>query len=258
MKKIIFLLSFTFLILQSCSSGDSNSSNNPLLSGKLKRIHLILSNGTNTYSNYFYDNNGSLVKITETNESGSITAQSITLVRNNNGKIINQLFVDYAGGVQINTDYVLDSNGFYLSSNKTYTGASNSPISATYFYSNNKISQINFSDGNKEKYTYDTNGNLLKTEKASVNSSWLTDGNYTYDNKENPLQYDNVLLSEFGSGSLGNNNATSLNTVNRPENFATIIQYNYNADNKPLSASYTRSNSQSTQIISGTHEYFYY
>jgi hypothetical protein len=253
MKKILYLISITFLLLQSCSSSDSNSSNNLLLSGKLKRFHNVQSNGTNAWNNYFYDNNGRLIKITTTNESQSMIAQSITFVRDNNGKIINQSNVDYAGGVQINTDYTLDNNGFYLSSIKSYIGASNSPISATYIYSNNKISQTNFSDAKKEKYTYDVNGNLIKVEKSSGNGSWLTDQNITYDNKINFCQLDDIII--FNSGS---NNLVSENTVNRPFNYSSVRQYNYNQDNKPLTGTFTESSSSQGQVINGTFEFFYY
>lgn len=239
-------------MLQSCSSSDSNSSSNPLISGKLKRAHDMQSNGTDVWNNYFYDNNGRLIKITLTNESQSIIVQSITYVRDNNGKIINQLKVDFAAGVQINTDYILDNNGFYLSSNKSYVGASNSPISATYIYSNNKILQANYSDGTKQKYTYDASGNLIKVENSSGNSSWLTDQNFTYDNKINCLQQDEIIL--FGCG---NNNVTSENTVNRPINYSNIYQYNYNSENKPSNATFTKNSSQG-QVINGTYEYFYY
>jgi hypothetical protein len=180
-------------------------------------------------------------------------AQSITFVRDNNGKIINQSNVDYAGGVQINTDYTLDNNGFYLSSIKSYIGASNSPISATYIYSNNKISQTNFSDAKKEKYTYDVNGNLIKVEKSSGNGSWLTDQNITYDNKINFCQLDDIII--FNSGS---NNLVSENTVNRPFNYSSVRQYNYNQDNKPLTGTFTESSSSQGQVINGTFEFFYY
>jgi hypothetical protein len=49
MKKIIYLLSVTFLILQSCSTGNSNSSNNTLLMRKWYDNSYHCSNGNRDY-----------------------------------------------------------------------------------------------------------------------------------------------------------------------------------------------------------------
>ena len=251
MKKIICLLSITFLMLQACSSSDSNTTNNPLLKGKLKRTHTVSSNGQNSYSsNYFYDDNGHLIKMTAGNDSGSQIFESFVFTRNSSGKIVNILYNDYNAHQQIDYAYTLDSNQNYLTCSKTYTPSTNNSTGEVYVYSGNKISQINHSDGEKVKYTYDSNENVIKVDKSNGNSSWVTYANYTYDNKVNPFQLEGLIVGRFNN--CGNNNITSETTVNEPINYTNIWQYNYNSNNKP-----------STCISSGTTpsrstEYFYY
>lgn len=257
MKKTFYLLSFTFLLLQSCSSGDSNTTNNSLLTGKLKRTHTVSSNGQNSYSNFFYDGNGQLIKVTAGNESGSIIVESYVFTRNSNGKIVNVLFNNYNSPRQINYAYTLDSNQNYLTCLITYTpSTTENSTGEVYVYSGNKISQINYSDGRKEKYTYDSNENIIKVDESIGNSAWVTYANYTYDNRVNPFQFQDFNFGRFQY--YGNNNITSETKVNQPVNYTNIWQYNYNSNNKPSSSTFTRSNSQSSQIITGSGEYFYY
>ena len=60
MKKILYLLSISFLMLQSCSS-ESDNSNDSVLEGKLKKI-ITTENGNNTnVQNFEYDTNGRLI-----------------------------------------------------------------------------------------------------------------------------------------------------------------------------------------------------
>jgi YD repeat-containing protein len=256
MKKIIYLLSITFLMLQSCSSGDSNTNNNPLLTGKLKRIHTVSSDGQNYYNNFFYDEIGQLIEITVSNESGSQIIESVKFTRNSNGKIINSLFNDFTAPQQINYAYTLDNNQNYLTCSLTYTPLTTNSTGIVYIYSGNKISQINHSDGKKEKYTYDSNGNVIKIDQSTGTSPWITYSNYTYDNKVNPqsFQLDDIVIDS--SLGIGNNNVTS--EINQTINFSKYYQYNYNSNNKPSTSSFTTSNTQSSQITTGSSEFFYY
>lgn len=238
-------------MLQSCSSSDSNTTNNPLLKGKLKRTHTVSSNGQNSYSNFFYDVDGQLIKGTAGNESGSIIVESYVFTRNSNGKIVNVLFNDYNSPQQINYAYTLDSNQNYLTCLITYTpSTTNNSTGEVYVYSGNKISQINHSDGEKVKYTYDSNENVIKVDKSIENGSWITDANYTYDNKVNPFQLEGLIVGRFIS--CGNNNITSVTMVNQPISYSRNYKYNYNSNNKPSTCISTGTTSP------GSTEYFYY
>lgn len=258
MKKTIYILSIMLLMLQSCSSGSSDN-NNPLLTGKLKRTHTVSSDGQkNYYSNFFYDENGQLIEITTGNESGSQIIESWKFTRNSNGKIVNSLFNDFTAPQQINYAYTLDNNQNYLTCSLTYTPLTTNSTGIVYIYSGNKISQINHSDGKKEKYTYDSNGNVIKVDTSTGNSSWVTYSNCTYDNKVNPiqLQLDDIAIDLINN--IGNNNITSVNTFNQPINYSCYYQYSYNSNNKPSTASATISNTQSSQITTEFCEFYYY
>ncbi len=242
-------MSITFLILQSCSSSDSNSTAS---NGKLKKIHTIDSSGDNFWTNFSYDSNERLIKISEGNESGSYAFQSIIFTRNSSGKIVNTFTLFNVSGnpQQINKAYTLDSDQNYLTCSLTYTPLTSNSTGEIYVCLGNKISQVNYSDGRKKKYTYDTNGNLKKIDEPNGSSVWETYANYTFDNRANPLQIEDAHI---GYLRCGNNNITVEQTVD----MTIIHQYNYNSNNTPSTESYTRSYTNSSQITTGSREYFY-
>ena len=110
MKKLLYLLSLSFLILQSCSSSDANSDNNQTLTGKLKRIHVISSGGSaDSNIDFFYDENGRLIKETITDLANNQIVNTILFVRDTNGYVINR-FESNSSNYTSNTNYVVDSN----------------------------------------------------------------------------------------------------------------------------------------------------
>lgn len=263
MKTLKLLLVTAFLILQSCSSSDSNSASNQTLTGKLKRLHLIPSGaGSEQNVDFFYDDNGRLIKQTTTKLSNNQITETVIFLRDANGYIINK-FESGSSNYTTNTNYVVDSNGVYLSSVETNTNAGvSNQVTASYSYTNNKIAQINFSNGHQEKYTYDANGNCIKIEKFYDASSQLDSvENTVFDNKVNPFPYDDVLRY-----TVGNNNFTSsiessydgtqalLGTVNQ------VVQYSYNSNNTPHTAVFTITDTMSFsgETISGAYEFIYY
>jgi hypothetical protein len=263
MKKIIYLLIITFLLLQSCSNGDSNSSDNVIISGKLKRIHLIPSESQQQFIDFFYDLNGKLIKETTTNVPDGIITKNITFLRNENGDIINKFEVINTNNTTINTNFTIDNNGFYLTSTETKTISGNSTqTTANYIYTNNKISEINFSNGHRKIFTYDANENCIQVndfyDGLAINYSTVTN----YDNKINPFPYDDILLYN-----IGNNNWISSNTTfyDLSNNVTALFQeswvYSYNSNDKPNTGSYTNTYSQpsiSSSTSSGACEFFYY
>ena len=263
MKIVLYLLSLSFLILQSCSSDDSNSPSNPTLAGKLKRIHLIPSGGGSQQNiDFFYDENGLLIKETTTDISNYQITATVIYLRDSNGYIINQLQVS-SSNYTTNTNYVVDTNGVYLSSVETITNAGvSNQISASYSYINNKISQINFSDDHQENYTYDANGNCVKKEKFYDASDKMDNVEIVvFDNKVNPFQSDDILMY-----TIGNNNATSSITTFYDNNneivgtFSNVFQYSYNSNNTPHTTVFTITDLISTfgGTSSGAYEFIYY
>ena len=251
--------------MQSCSSGDSNSGSNQLLTGKLKKLQLIPSGGGSQQDyDFFYDDNGRLIKQTTTKLSTNQITNTVIFLRDANGYIINR-FESGSSNYSSNTNYVVDSNGVYLSSVETTnnSGVSNQ-ITASYIYMNNKISQINFSDGHQEKFTYDTNGNCFKTEKFYDSPSKLDSvNNVVFDNKVNPFSYDDLLWNN-----VGNNNFISSITSYYNENnelvgtFNQVVQYSYNSNNTPHTSVFTITDNITTfgqnSSTSGAYEFIYY
>ncbi|MBU3680841.1 MAG: hypothetical protein FGM16_02750 [Flavobacterium sp.] len=264
MKKIIYLLCITILMVQSCSSDDSNNTDNQIvLSGKLKRIHLIPS-GDNyqQFIDFIYDENGKLIQETTTNVATGQIIKRLTLLRNSNGYITNRFEVA-SNNSTTNTNYVVNDNGIYLTSTETKTSAGVSTVvTANYIYTNNKISQINFSDGHQEKFFYDSNENRIKTETFYDDPSKLDSVNNTvFDNKINPLPYDDILASWSGT-----NNFTSSNTDYYDStqtligNINMVYVYSYTDTNKPHTISYTITDFITTLggTAAGAYEFFYY
>jgi hypothetical protein len=222
MKKIIYLLSVTFLLLQSCSSG--SDSNNPAIQGKLKKI-----TSSNYNINYNYDANN-LIGYDES-IGNNITAKH-TFTRDSNNKIVSYTFNSIQSNTQITTNYTRDSNGKILSSITKYVGATNPNETRTYSYTGSLISQISASDGSKNRFSYDNSGNLIKMENLAVNSNqWITFATMIYDSKINPLPYEDInpMYSIF---TCHNNIISNI--------YANGLQYTtsyvYNSQNMPVSA----------------------
>lgn len=236
MKKIFYLLSIFVSLLTSCSS--ESDSNNPLTQGKLKKI-----TSSNYSINYYYDANGRLISYNEALGSNITTKHTFT--RDSNGKIISYAYNNIQNSpITITTNYTRDSNNKVVSSVTKYAGASNPDETRTYVYIGNLTTQINISDGSKDRYTFDSNGNLIKMENLAVNSNqWKTFATITYDNMKNPIAYEDInpMYNIF----MCNNNIVS-NT--NDFGFQSTTAYVYNNNYLPVSAT-----SQGVQL-----NYYYY
>lgn len=255
MKKITQIL--VILFIYSCSSNNDSNSNSNSSNGKIKKIHNIELGGSNYWMNFSYDNNERLIKIVYGNESGTNVSQSQTITRNASGKVLNALLVDYYSNQQISYNYTLDSNQNYLSCSIVYnpTGSPSQNNVETYLYSGGRISQINSSNGEKRRLTYDGNGNILKVETSNNGINWIIDQISVYDDKLNVIDSSD-LISIWGSsdGIINSGNNNVLSRSKGTTNFN--IQYLYNNNFKPSSANFTRT-SPNSSTINGTREYFY-
>ena len=252
MKKLFFILSITFLMLQSCSSGDdSTNPDNPVPNGGVLLKKIEFSNGMTL--NYQYTGN-KLYKLTGNNGEGSsiviYSGDLITQVNSydNNNKLVfthnyfytnNELIRstwvdDYGDSNQ--TDYVYYPGGkVTLNSKTTRKNNPNIIYSSTesYFISNGNIVNIE-SNGKVESHTYD-----------SKNSPWKNIIGFLKINTQLSLG-DNIFYNT-------NNNLTILNPLRSGSNSPIISTYQYNSQGYPTSCTQSQVGG-----VSFTMSYTYY
>ncbi len=118
-----------------------------------------------------------------------------------------------------------------------------------------RISQINSSNGQKRKLTYDNNGNILKVETSNNGTIWNLDQISTYDDRINAIDSSDLISLWGTSDGIFNSGINNVKTRSKVGAVNYNIQYTYNNNNKPVSSSFTRT-SQSINV-NGTREYFY-
>lgn len=243
MKKIIYLLSITFLLLQSCSSGDgSNSGSSTILCKKQvngtfvldyiyngNKMDRIMANGQ-LNTKYYYT--GNLI----TKNEGYIDNKLrwITTYTYENGKLSTRLFVDL---------------------NPDPDPSITSGLKTIYTYnSNDIISYEQYFGSATEQNTYDStgiitllNGQVVQNE--GPNGITLV----TYDNKNSPFK--NVtgfdkLMPAFLYGAYQINNPITIEYYN---NSSTTFYYQYNEQGYPISWYAINSSGSS----SNSTQYFY-
>ena len=143
MKKIIYLFSITFLILQSCSSdnsSDSNSNNNPLVLVKSMTKSFLGSSGqiVQTY-NYFY-NNAKIDHIDYSFNNGSNMIETGKIVYTYNENLISKI-------EGFGSDNVLDFRYTYIYNNSNQVLECNqfwiNDVNNSYYHSHKKIFTYN-------------------------------------------------------------------------------------------------------------------
>ena len=229
MKKIIYVLSITFLMLQACSSGNSENANNG--NSIILCKHKVFSNG----SSWDYSYEGNKISMVKTGNSVILkyfyTGDVITKVENYdlNEIIGNRTSFSYNNINQLVSEEVV----YYLPdpTNPTYT-------KTDYTYnSNNTISFIQYT-GVPGSYSVFTSGTIiLVNNEENVRQDNFQTITMTYDNKNSPFK--NVLgvdklfpTSQVGFGGRYSNPVT----VNFSNNNSTsTYQYQYNQQGYPIS-----------------------
>jgi hypothetical protein len=254
MKKLIYLISITLTLLQSCSSGDSSSgadnstpSNNILLKSATStqgdisnfiyngsKLDKIVNDSDANYTQVTYT--GDLITKTEEFNNNKLSSKTIYLYNDNKLAQVNHYGYYY-------TDPKLDASAFY-----TYN--SNGTVSVS--------SYLIDSNGKKERshiLFYDSDRKMNRIE-VDNNADGKSDGytNLEYDSKNNPLYniigVDKMLWIPdyvypiFGF-SIEKNNTTKLQN----SNYTNISTYDYNSKGYPTSVS-------TTDTVGKT--YFYY
>jgi hypothetical protein len=222
MKKILYLLSIAFIMLQSCSSDNNSENSNSSGNMLLKRLEYsdisvpiyFIYNGTKL--NYFsygetgllkkqFTYSGDLITKAEWFENGVATGEKDTYFYSNN----------------ILSEHRKYSPGAVLERIYKYVYNSDGTIDLTSENSNGDI--INFA-----KLYLDPNGNVINSESSS--SVFVL---FEYDNKNNPYRnitgYSEIFLTD---PNLGNNNLTKKVFTN-----SSYYNYNYqyNSQNYPIS-----------------------
>lgn len=250
MKKFLYLFIISFLILQSCSSGDSSNSNSSNI--LVRQIVTNFSASNVETVNYTYDNN-KLVSI-------------ILLTQNTSYKTL----VFYTGNLITKTEHYNINN--ILKGKDTYTYNSNNELS-TYIHTfpngNNVLNQ-----GERTVCTYNQNGTITSTlyrgdlisQNTLDSTSTLTISNgeiiscvknigtttetetFIYDTKNNPFKnivgFDKIVLTAPGVG-FNHNMIQSTNNGVIYNN-----QYSYDANDFPT----TRTRNIGTTV---TTQYYY-
>jgi hypothetical protein len=213
MKKILYLLSIAFIMLQSCSSDNNSENSNSSGNMLLKRVEYsdisvpIYFKYNGTKLNYFsygetgllkkqFTYSGDLITKTEWFENGVATGEKQTYSYLNNMVIEERTYspgaiLEYIRNVSYNSDGSIDVivTGYNGNSSYGYTA---------FIDSNNNIIQI---------------GDTL----------------YEYDNMNNP--YKNITgYYKLYLGNGGNNNCTQENTT-----YGSTYNYQYNSQNYPIS-----------------------
>jgi hypothetical protein len=216
MKRLFYLLSITFLILQSCSSDSSDNSNNFI---GVKLIQVQFSNGQ--ISTFSYNGN-KLFKIN--NSSGgfqkcSYEGEFIRLIESYNS--VNDLISTtehfYNNNKLIRTKQYNPNGSFYGERNYSYNSDSTIILNEVTYNNGNLIEDRNI------KLYLNSQGNIYKQHDLSNGN--IT--NFLYDNKNSP--YKNItgycnLMFEF-------NNVIQISDNSSTSNYS----YQYNSENYPIS-----------------------
>jgi hypothetical protein len=246
MKKLIYLFSAIALIFTSCSSEDSSTSSTPVL--LTKAIETYLDNSTST-TEYVYSG----TKLVSVNDSDG-DYQIFTYTGNLITKI--EYFLSDDTLDQVET-YSYDSSDRLISfvrvfptdinwgNKETYTYNSNGTISASYYsgnytsqtnlddtaiitLSNGEVSQIEFSNGRSDSYTFDSKNGASK----------------------NIMGFDKLLFTDGEGGGILHNIISQIDSDDI-NNFT----YSYTYNNNDYPATGTETSEYDNEVT--TIEYFY-
>lgn len=242
MKKIIYLLSIGFLILQSCSSSDNSlqSSSSVLLKKAVwndgtiydylyqgNKITKIQGND-GSYSNFTYT--GDFITKVDNFEVNSLYNGHDEFLYSGNNLIQIKEFEGIVFKRKI--DFVYNNDNTRTRTHTVYNGTNTTTIVYKEYYLNDE---------------------MIKEEKLNANGSVNTTTVFTYDNKnyifKNVTGYKNIINWYDIGGPLHN----TIKTVSTSTNYNTITNYlfEYNSNNYPTSVT------TSSQGITDIGEYYY-
>lgn len=263
MKKIFYLLSITFLMLQSCSSEEDNTDdgNSPTDVSSAMFVKTIITkpiNGDIDTSIITYDGN-KIVSMENTdgdyayNIHFTYTGDLITKTEQSNGEVV--IYTYENNKVMTSTTIHPGENGTTSEIKKVYTHNDDGTISYTTSYFDEKTNAETFLLPGK--FTFNNN-NLVKSEEF-YNSTIYTSA-IEYDTKKNPFR--NVLglnlLPAEEPQIISSNNIikwTSSQTVSGTMIEFSITSYTYTYDENGLPIGHKRFDTNGNLIETG--QYFY-
>ena len=235
-KKIFFLLSVLFLILQSCSSSDNAGSVNNSYQGVLLKRSL----GNDGISDFIYENGNKLSKIVH----GSQGYDKFTY----SGNLITKIeYADVNGVVSVTTTFSYNSDNKPIES-RDYSIESLESISQYTYNSDGTVTINGMSRGSSNgveqwsnsvnKIYFDTAGNVIKIE--NENGTTLI----FYDNKNWPLKNIEGIYALYQS----KNNKIRETRTSTFGSSETTWTYTYNSLNYPISATKIENGNSSNPV----------
>jgi hypothetical protein len=207
MKKLISLFVISFLMLQSCSSGDS-SSDSPTNEGLL--VKELVVDGGKTFTFTYNGNKITKLAISEDVDSEyttfSYTGDLITQMKNydaknvldyitdlyySDNKLIKVTYTSPSGKLESQEDYVYNPNGMVVETLTDYmtgTPIKHSPFKC--YYTNGNLVKIEGSTSDITYYTFDTKNSPWKNITGILKISIVFDNFF---NTNNPLTETNLL-----------------------------------------------------------------
>jgi hypothetical protein len=254
MRNLLLLLVFSSLFLISCQKEDTYP---PLDSGTLLIKSVSVANGETTTTTYAYTTDGKVDVINMTGTSGGISVGNYRkFYRDAAGRIIRIAekvppqsgievdtiftYVHYPNATTFNYDYTVQNinvDVYEINDSTLFTYNSNNQVTQGYTYQTSTIfgpfQEI------KTLYTYDAAGNVIKIEgynDASGTMELSVTFNIEYDNKTNPLAFDQQagLLSGGGfTSSVNNPTVVKFKAVENPETQTITNTYTFGANGLP-------------------------
>jgi YD repeat-containing protein len=254
MKKLIFLLSTIFLLLQACSSGNNDNANNG--NSIILCKHKVFSNGS--AFDYLYDGN----KILMVSCGGEVVLKYYYT-----GDLITKVETFDTNQLATRTTYNYNSANQLINENSVnYLPDPNNPEGSKTDYSynsNNTISFINYFGLSGTQYTINSSGTIILNngEITTVNENFQSNVpntstmTRTYDNKNSPFKNIlgiNKILTRDGAGGSFQSKLNNPITIGFTNNIISY-SYQYNEQGYPVSEHITNSNSSSTSSC----QYYY-
>jgi hypothetical protein len=251
MKKIIYLLSTLFLLLQSCTTSENGSVNSDVVLIKKK----IETDPSGVFTTIYEYNGNKIVKTSVSNSGVLIMTGFYTY----SGNLLTEVKIFGSTNSLIEKDVYNYNSDSKVASYIELDYLSNIGRRATYNYNSNGTISSNEYEGNltsqttlKETKTIIFNNGEVSSLIEQIGSITKT-SNYTYDNKNSPfknvLGHDKVSYCVFRTFiSEINHNLIKKNTV-QISNIVSNLQYTYNSSDYPTLKSSIEYPNETTQFF---------
>ena len=245
MKKLIYLLSISFLMLQSCSSGDETSSSSQGVLIKRTR------DDDGSSCNYFYNGNKLLKTVWDDDGTSRVITYTGNLITRSEIRDANNTFNG-------EFDTMSYSNGKLIQYKNYYNNILIYKDDITYNTDGTRtITETSYSDFDGSfqgitliKQYFDTNGNIIKNEYINSDNTISSYEVYLYDTMNNPSKNITGWINGTWTSQGLVNNIVKSTYVSGGSTYITNYSYQYNDLGYPISQVSTNgSSSSSVQIF---------